>query len=333
MSGHPSHRPFEATRVLVTGGLGFIGSSVALALQDAGALVTVVDNLSPNQGGNRFNIEEAKGRITVDYSDIRDEQAMRQLVSGQDYVFHLARQTDHILSQTDPFPDIDVNIRGTAVILEALKHHNAAARFVYVGTRGQYGAAITLPVAEDAPTNPKGVYELTNLAGEKLVKIYHDIHGIRSVMLRLTNVYGPRAQMKTDHFGVVNWFVRQALDGNPIRVFGDGKLKRDFLYIDDAVDGVLAAAACDGCYGEVVNVGSDEPTDFLTLVKTLTAAVPGSRWEFAPFTRERAAQEPGDFSSDITKIRRLTGWTPTTPLSDGLARTVAFYRKYRDRYW
>jgi len=324
---------WKETRVLVTGGLGFIGSSVAIELVRQGAQVTILDNLSPNQGGNFFNIEPILKKVTVDMSDVRDRSAVHRLVQGTEYIFHLARQTDHILSQTDPFPDIDVNIKGTAIILEACKALNKSAKFIYVGTRGQYGNAITLPVAEDAPTNPKGVYELTNLAGEKLVKIYNDIHKIRSVMLRLTNIYGPRAQMKTDHFGVVNWFVRQAMEGAKIRVFGDGSLKRDFVYIDDSVDAILRCALTEQCFGEIINVGDDHPATFLELVKLLVSLVPGASWEFAPFTPERAAQEPGHFVSDITKIKRLTGWEPTTTLREGLLKTIAYYKKYKTQYW
>ncbi len=319
--------------VLITGGLGFIGSNLAIELVRRGARVTILDNLAPNQGGNYFNIQPILHKVTVDTSDVRDRSTVHNLVYGKDYIFHLARQTDHILSQSDPFPDIDVNIKGTAILLEACKALNKTARFVYVGTRGQYGNAIKLPVAEDAPTNPKGIYELTNLAGEKLVKIYNDIHGIRSVMLRLTNIYGPRAQMKSDHFGVVNWFIRQAMDKVKIRVFGDGSLKRDFVYIDDAVDAVLRCAQMESCYGEIINVGDDKAATFLELVKLLVTLVDGATWEFAPFTPERAAQEPGHFVSDITKIKKLTKWQPTTSLKKGLLATIAYYKKNRTQYW
>src|SRR3989339_1209203 len=228
--------------VLVTGGLGFIGSSLVIALVARGAKVTILDNLSSTQGGNLFNIDPVLKKVVVNYSDIRDVSSINQLVQDKDYIFHLARQTDHIISQTDPFPDIDINIKGTAILLEACKKCNPNVCFINVGTRGQYGTAIRLPVAEDAPTNPKGIYELTNLAAEKMVKIYHDNFGIRSIMLRLTNIYGPRSQMKTNHYGVVNWFIRQAIEGEKISVFGDGLLRRDFLYIDDAIDAMVRCA-------------------------------------------------------------------------------------------
>lgn len=324
---------WKGKQILVTGGLGFIGSNLTIALVGKGTRVTVVDNLASQQGGNLFNIEPVKDKVTIDYSDIRDVSAINQLVKNKDYIFHLARQTDHILSQTDPYPDIDINIRGTAILLEACKKYNPKVRLIYVGTRGQYGRAIKIPVNEEASTNPRGIYELTNLAAEKMVKIYHDVHKIQSVMLRLTNVYGPRSQMKTSHYGVVNWFIRLALDAKTIPVFGDGKLKRDFLYIDDAVAAIVLCATSEACYGEIINVGKPIPHTFLELVKGIIRIAKSGRWEFAPFTRERAAQEPGDFASDITKIQRLTGWKPGTSLTQGLGKTIAYYRKYQKYYW
>jgi UDP-glucose 4-epimerase len=327
------HASFKGKHVLVTGGAGFVGSNLAIALVKLGAHVTVVDNMSPHQGGNIFNLEPVKNEITIDYSDIRDTFAVNQLVQGKDYIFHLARQTDHILSQTDPFPDIDINVRGTAILLEACKKFNPSVRLIYTGTRGQYGPAVKLPVDETAPTNPRGIYEITNLTAEKMVGIYNDIHGVRAVMLRLTNIYGPRAQMKNNHYGVVNWFVRQAIDNDVISVYGDGSLKRDFVYIDDAVEAMLVCALTEKCYGEIINVGWDNPESFKELAEILVRVAKSGSWKFTPFSRERKAQEPGDFVSDITKIKKLTGWMPKTTLEKGLKKTLSFYRKNKARYW
>lgn len=324
---------FEGARALVTGGMGFTGSNLVIALAELGAEVTIADAMIPGYGGNLFNIEPVRNHVTVNFCDIRDEHVMNYLVQGQDYVFHLAGQVDHILSLTNPFPDIDINIKGTAVLLEACKHHNPAAKLVHTGTRGQYGAAVSLPVNEEAPTHPRGIYEISRLTAEKIAQVYHDIHGIRSTMLRLTNVYGPRSQMQHARYGVVNWFVRLALDNETIRVFGDGKILRDFLYVDDCVEAMLMCAATDAAYGEVINVGIDKPTDFIELAETVIRAADSGRWEFAPFSPERAAQEPGSFYSDISKIRRITGWEPRTSLFDGLKATADFYRTYRQHYW
>ncbi|MDY3554285.1 NAD-dependent epimerase/dehydratase family protein [Gemmata sp. JC717] len=320
-------------RVLITGGLGFIGSNLAIRLAEAGARVTIVDAVIPEYGGNLFNIKHVRDRVTVNFGDICDRLAMNWLVGGQDYVFHLAGQVSHVMSMTDPFPDIEFNIKGTAVVVEALRHHNPTAKLVFTGTRGQYGPALRLPVAETAPTNPKAIYEISNLTAEKIIQVYHQIHGLRAVMLRLTNIYGPRAQMKHSQYGVVNWFVRQALDGVPIKVFGDGRILRDFVYVDDCVDALLACATSEAAVGEVFNVGSDRPASFLELAQTLERLCPGCVWGFAPFTPERAAQEPGDFYSDITKIRTTVGWEPRTALEDGLRQTLDYYARHRDHYW
>jgi UDP-glucose 4-epimerase len=323
---------FAGTRALVTGGAGFIGSNLAIELAARGADVTVVDAMIPGYGGNEFNLEPVRGKVAVHHHDIRDARAMNELVRRQDFVFHLAGQVDHVLSLTDPFPDIDMNIKGTAVVMEAVKHHNPKARVIYTGTRGQYGPAVTLPVGEDAPTNPRGIYEISNLTAEKIIEVYDRVHGIPSVLLRLTNVYGPRAQMKHSRYGVVNWFVRLAVDGETMKVFGDGTIKRDFLYVDDCVEAILLAAASDTARTEILNVGVDVSTTFRQLAETLSGLT-GTRWEFAPFSAERKAQEPGDFTSDISKIRRLLGWSPRTQLLSGLEKTIAFYRLTKPHYW
>ncbi len=324
---------FKGTRALITGGMGFIGSNLALALVELGAHVTIADAMIPGYGGNLFNIEPIRERVTVNFCDIRDANVMNYLVKRQDFVFHLAGQVDHILSLTDPFPDIDINIKGTAIVMEACKHHNPSTRVIYTGTRGQYGEAVSLPVSEEAPTHPKGIYEITNLTAEKIIEVYNDVHNIHSVLLRLTNIYGPRAQMLHSRYGVVNWFVRLALDNATIKVFGDGQIKRDFLYVGDCIRAILLAAICDEARGEVMNVGIDRPTNFVELANTLIEVCGSGSWEFAPFSPERKAQEPGDFYSDISKIRRILGWEPETSLRDGLAATVAYYRQHKAHYW
>lgn len=324
---------FKGRNALITGGLGFIGSAIAVRLAGLGARVTIVDAMLPGYGGNLFNIEDIKDQVTVNFSDIRDKHSMNYLVKDQDYIFHLAGQVDHILSLTDPFPDIDINIRGCAVLMEAVRQHAPRARVIYTGTRGQYGPAVHLPVNEDTPMHPKGLYELSNLTAEKIMLIYNEHHSVATTVLRLTNIYGPRAQMRHSRYGVVNWFVRVALDDGTIKVFGKGDLKRDFLYIDDAVEAILLSSLDERAVGEVFNVGRDVPSDFLELAQKVIETAGKGRWEFAPFSPERAAQEPGHFYSDITKIRSMLGWEPATDLETGLRKTIEFYSKYREHYW
>ena len=327
------NQAFSGKSVLITGGMGFIGSNLAIRLAQAGAKVTVLDAMMPDYGGNEFNIAPVKDSITVNFCDIRDDSAVTYLVKNKDYVFHLAGQVCHLMSLSNPFPDIEINITGTAVVMEACRKHNPDAIVVYTGTRGQYGPSVSLPVNEEAPTNPKGIYEISNLTAEKIIRVYNDVHGIRSVLLRLSNIYGPRSQMKHSRFGVCNWFVRLAMDDAPIQVFGDGSILRDFCYVDDCVDAILRAAITESAFGEIFNVGSDIPVSFLELVKTIVDVAGQGSWQYAEFSAERKAQEPGDFYSDVSKIARFTGWKPTTDLKTGLSKTLDFYRAHRDHYW
>jgi len=319
--------------VLITGGMGFIGSNLAIEMVRQGAHVTLIDAMLPGYGGNVFNIEPIRDQVRINFCDIRDVNVMNYLVQGQDFIFHLAGQMDHVLSLTNPFPDIEINITGTTVLLDACKRHNPTVRLVYTGTRGQYGPAVTLPVREDAPTHPKGVHEISRLAAEMIVRVYHEVHGIRASLLRLTNIYGPRAQMKHSRYGVANWFVRLALDDETIKVFGTGEIKRDFLYVGDCVRALIMSATDERAYGEVMNVGVDVPSNFLELAQTVTHIAEMGRWELAPFTPERAAQEPGDFYSDISKIYATIGWQPEVMLEDGLQETIKYYRAYKAHYW
>ncbi|MBU6452635.1 MAG: GDP-mannose 4,6-dehydratase [Cyanobacteria bacterium REEB67] len=324
---------FKGKAALITGGMGFIGSNLAIRLANLGAKVTVLDSMIPDYGGNEFNLAPVKDRVRVNYCDIRDQSALNYLVRGQDYVFHLAGQVSHLMSLSNPFPDIEMNITGTAFLMESLRKYNPSAVCVYTGTRGQYGSSVSLPVNEEAPTNPKGIYEISNLTAEKIIKVYNDVHGVRAVLLRLSNIYGPRSQMMHSHFGVCNWFVRLALDNDTIKVFGDGSILRDFCYVDDTVEAIIKSASTEAAYGEIFNVGSDIPVSFLELVEAIVSVAGSGKWEYADFSAERKAQEPGDFYSDITKIRRIVGWEPTTTLANGLAKTCEYYRKNREYYW
>ena len=326
-------RSLAGKNVLVTGGLGFIGSNLAIRLVRDGARVAVCDAMIPGYGGNEANVREVERDLEIHRSDVRDEDEMARLVAGRDVVFHLAAQVSHVLSLSNPYPDIDINIKGTATVLEACRKRNPEALVVRSGTRGQYGPAVRMPVAEDAPADPRGIYEISQLSAEMICRTYTRIHGIRTVPLRLTNVYGPRGQMKHSHFGVVNWFVRLALEGQPIPIFGTGKILRDFLYVDDCVDALVAAACEPATVGEIVNVGNDRSSTFLEVAEILREIVPGTEIVFTDFSPERKAQEPGDFVSDISKIRRLTGWSPRVELREGLARTVDFYRERRAAYF
>jgi UDP-glucose 4-epimerase len=324
---------YKGKRILITGGLGFLGSNIAIQLIELGASVTLLDNMDPGYGGNFFNIQPIKGQVDVIDADIRDEKQMGNAIHEKDIVFHLAGQVCHVMSLGNPFPDIDINIKGTAILAEACRKHNPQVKIVFTGTRGQYGPSTKLPVSETAPTHPRGIYEISNLTAEKIIQSYNDVHNIQGVMLRLTNIYGYRSQMKTSRYGVVNWFVRLGMDGEVIPVFGDGKIKRDFLFIDDCVEAILLCGMDESTVGEVINIGHDQPQNFLQIAETLKEIDPSVRWEFVPFSPERKAQEPGDFYSDISKIKNLIGWSPQSTLLEGLGHTWRYYEKHRSQYW
>jgi UDP-glucose 4-epimerase len=324
---------FRDKEVLITGGLGFIGSNLAIALVASGARVTLMDNMLPRQGGNLFNIRDIEDTVKVNVSDVRNQLSMNHLVKGKDYIFHLAGQVNHVDSMKNPIQDLEINCLGTLVLLEALRANNREARVIFAGTRGEYGSTVSLPVDEDHPTNPKGIYAVTNLAAEKMILVYDDIFGIKGACLRITNTYGPRHQMQHDEYGVFNWFIRKALDDEMIPVFGDGRILRDFIYVDDLVTCLLQVAATEAAYGEVFNVGVGIPVSFYELAKKIVEVVGSGRVDFTEFTQERKEVEPGDYYADISKLKRIVGWTPATPLDDGIRKTADFYRSFRKEYW
>jgi len=329
----PDEKAFKEKKVLVTGGLGFIGSNLSAQLVRLGAKVTIVDNMMPRLGGNLFNAKEIVDRIHINFSDVRDTHSMDYLVKEQEYIFHLAGQVNHVDSIRNPIQDLDINCRGTLVLLESCRKYNRGAKVVFAGTRGEYGSSVTLPVGEDHPTNPKGIYAVTNLTAEKMILVYHDVHKIPGTCLRITNTYGPRHQMAHDEYGVLNWFIRKAIDNEVIPVFGDGRIIRDFLYVDDLVACFLQVAACDQAYGEVFNVGTGIPISFIDLAKKIVEIAGTGKVAFTEFTKERKEVEPGDYYTDISKIKCVAGWKPETNLDEGLRKTIEFYRKYKKEYW
>jgi len=324
----------DGKNVLITGGLGFIGSNLAIELVRRGCRVTIIDNFLPGHGANEFNIDPIVEQVDVNVCDVRDEMAVKKLVRGKDVIFHLAGQINHLASMRDPFLDVDINVRGALVLLEACRQENPDAVVLFSGTRGQYGGTMTeLPVNEDHPRNPRGMYGVTNNAAEQIFTLYHNVHGLKTVSLRITNTYGPRHQMMTDEYGVFNWFVRKALDDEAIQVFGQGKILRDFMYIDDLVDILVQIPLTDGAYGRAVNVGSGEGINFIDLAKTVVASVGTGSYEFADFDEERKAIEPGDYVADITLLKSLITLNSSTPMDEGIKKTAAYYRKHKKHYW
>lgn len=324
---------FRKKRVLITGGLGFIGSNLAHRLVELGARVLLVDSLLPEYGGNPFNIRDIHGKVIINIADIRDETSMSYLVKGQDYIFNLAGQVSHIDSMRDPYTDLEMNCRGHLSILEACRKNNREVKMVYAGTRQQYGKPDYLPVDEKHLMHPTDVNGINKMAGEWYHLLYDEIYGIRSTSLRLTNTYGPRLLMKHDRQSFIGWFIRQIIDGETITIYGDGSQLRDFTYVDDAVEAFLLAAANEEANGEVFNLGGEKPISLRELVELLIQINGGGRYELAPFPEDRQRIDIGSFYADYSKISRLLGWRPKVSLEEGLQRTFDYYCRYKKYYW
>jgi UDP-glucose 4-epimerase len=324
---------FSGRHVLITGGLGFIGSNLARALVAKGAHVTLVDSLIPQYGGNPFNIEDISNAVTVNVCDVRDPFAMAYLVQGKDYLFNLAGQTSHLDSMVDPQTDLDINAAAQLSILEACRKTNPAIKLVFASTRQIYGKPDYLPVDEKHPIRPVDVNGINKLAGEWYHLLYNNVHGIRACALRLTNTYGPGMRVKDARQTFLGIWVRLLIEGKPIKVFGDGMQLRDFNFVDDCVDAMLLAAASDTANGKVYNLGSKEVVGLTALAEMLVEIEQGGKYELTPFPPERKAIDIGDYYSDFSLIESELGWAPRVSLRDGLKLTTNYYRRHYQHYW
>jgi UDP-glucose 4-epimerase len=328
-----AHRAYyRGRRVMVTGGLGFIGSNVVRELAEAGANVLIVDSLYSEYGGNRFNIAGLEHRVRVNISDVRDEASMLSLVQGCDVIFNLAGQVSHIDSMRDPQTDLEINCRAQLTMLEACRKQNPGVRVVYAGTRQVYGRPDRLPVDESHLVRPADINGVNKAAGEYYHLLYNNVFGVRACSLRLTNVYGPRQLIRHNRQGFIGWFIRLAIENREIQIFGDGSQLRDFVYVDDAVDAFLRAGATDACDGEVFNVGGDQPITHTDLVALLIEIAGSGSVRFVEWPPEKKRIDIGSFYTDSTKFRTAVGWRPKIDLRTGLTRTIEFYRRHLDEY-
>jgi UDP-glucose 4-epimerase len=327
------YRSFYAGRkVMITGGLGFIGSNLARQLVDLGADVLLVDSLIPDYGGNLFNIDGIADRVRVNIADVRQQSTMNYLVRDRAVIFNLAGQVSHIDSMRDPASDLEINCRAQLTLLEACRYNNPAVKVVFAGTRQIYGRPDSLPVNENHLVRPTDVNGINKAAGEYYHLVYNNVFHVRACSLRLTNVYGPRQLVRHSRQGFIGWFIRTVIEDGTIEIYGDGSQVRDFVYVDDAADAFLRAGANDACNGEVYNVGGDERLAHRALSTMLVEIAGTGRIEYVAWPPEKKAIDIGDFYADSSKFKRATGWTPTTSIREGLARTIAFYRQHLDRY-
>jgi UDP-glucose 4-epimerase len=327
------HRGFYRGRqVMITGGLGFIGSNLARRLVELEADVLLVDSLIPDYGGNLFNIDGIADRVRVNVADIRQQSTMNYLVRGREVIFNLAGQVSHIDSMRDPYTDLEINCRSQLTILEACRYNNPAAKVVFAGTRQVYGRPMSLPVDESHLVQPTDVNGINKAAGEYYHLVYNNVFGVRACSLRLTNVYGPRQLLKHDRQGFIGWFIRLAVEGRTIQIFGDGSQLRDFVYVDDAADAFLRAGADDACNGGAFNVGGDRPVSHRELAALLVELAGGGRVEYVDWPADKKAIDIGSFYADSSRFAAATGWAPRTALADGLRETIAFYRAHWQHY-
>lgn len=335
MSGAAPVRPgpgaFAGRRVLITGGLGFIGSNLALRLAAEGAVLTLVDSLVPEYGGNRFNVAALGADARINISDVRDEHSLAFLVRDQDYLFNLAGQTSHLDSMQDPHTDLEINCRAQLSILEACRKFNPSLRIVFASTRQIYGRPDYLPVDERHLLRPVDVNGINKMAGEWYHVLYHQAHGLHTCALRLTNTYGPRMRVRDARQTFLGTWVRCAVEGRPFEVW-EGSQRRDFNYVDDVVDALLLAVTDDRACGRVFNLGSPEVVTLEELAALLVSLQAGGSFTRRAFPPERARIDIGDYFADFRLIEDTLGWSPTVGLRDGLTRTLAYYRDHLPHY-
>ncbi|MDQ6655248.1 MAG: NAD-dependent epimerase/dehydratase family protein [Verrucomicrobiota bacterium] len=322
---------FEGSKVLITGGVGFIGSNLAERLLELGAEITLLDSLIPDYGGNLFNIEPFRGRVNVNISDVRDTYSMRHLVQGKDFLFNLAGQTSHLDSMRNPMPDLEINCEAQLAILEACRACNPQIKIVFASTRQIYGRPERLPVDESHPLHPVDVNGINKLAGEQYHLLYSKVHGLRATALRLTNTIGRRMRIKDARQTFVGVWIRQLLEEKPIEVWG-GKQLRDFTDVDDAVEAFLLAAADPQTDGQVYNLGGSEVVDLAALGQLMVEVNGGGRCEVREFPAERHAIDIGDYYGDFSKIREQLGWTPRRTLRETISNALEYYREHLAHY-
>jgi UDP-glucose 4-epimerase len=322
---------FRDARVAITGGMGFIGSALARRLVRLGSKVLLIDSMIPEYGANTANIADIRDRVAVNVADIRGGSALRHLLTGQDFLFNLAAQTSHLDSMAAPADDLAINCTAQLELLEACRSINPAVVIVHAGTRQIYGRPHYLPVDERHPLRPIDVNGVNKMAGEAYHLLFHDVYGIKSRSLRLTNVYGPGMRIKDARQTFLGIWLRRVIEGEPFEVWG-GDQRRDLLYVDDAAEAFLYAAVTPQAAGLALNVGGSEPCNLSALAQAIIAANGGGKYEIREFPPERKRIDIGDFVTDDGLFRTLSGWRPLVSLSDGISRSLEYYRRHLAKY-
>lgn len=323
---------FINKKILISGGLGFIGSNLAIRLVGLGADVTIVDSLIPEYGGNLWNVEPVKAKVRINISDVRDEYSMQYLIKDQDLFFNLAGQTSHLDSMKNPFPDLEINARAQLSILEACRLHNPSIKIVFASTRQIYGKPQYLPVDEKHPLNPVDINGINKLSGEWYHIIYNNVYNISSTVLRLTNTYGPRMRIKDARQTFLGIWIRNLLENKPISIFGTGDQIRDYNYIDDVIDALLLAASSNVSSGTIFNLGDNHPVSLKETAKLMVNVNGTGLIDFIPFPPDLKQIDIGDFFGDFSKINKEIGWIPKTSLHDGMEKTLNYFKVQLEKY-
>jgi len=322
----------NSKKILITGGLGFIGSSLARRLVGLGHEVTLVDSLIPLYGGNLFNVDDIKDSVRINVSDVRDPHSFPRLLEGQDWMFNLAGQTSHLDSMTDPFTDLDINAKAQLSILESCRKINPKVRIVFASTRQIYGKPQYLPVDENHPLIPVDVNGINKLAGEHYHLLYHRVYGLKTVVLRLTNTYGPGMRVKDARQTFLGIWIKNLVEGKPLQIFGDGLQLRDFNFVDDVVDAMLNAINSELAVGKIYNLGGPERIGLKELAETMVSVFGTGKCELIPFPPDRKAIDIGDYYGDFSRITNDLGWRPSVTLKDGLGKSLSYYKQHLGKY-
>lgn len=323
---------FNNKNVLITGGLGFIGSNLAIRLVELGANVTIIDSLIPEYGGNLKNIEPIKDKITINFSDVRDEFSIKYLIKNKDYLFNLAGQTSHIDSMTNPFQDLEINTKAQLSILEACRKYNPTIKIVFASTRQLYGKPEYLPVDENHPILPVDVNGVNKLSGESYHLLYNNVYGINASVLRLTNTYGPRLRIKDARQTFLGIWIRTLLEEKPFLIFGDGEQIRDYNYVDDVVEAFIITALSNKANGKVYNLGENNPISLNTTATILVEENKKGMYNHIPFPTDRQSIDIGDFYGDFKKIHEDLGWCPKVSFREGIKKTLDYYSSHLNNY-
>ncbi len=323
---------YKNKNVLITGGLGFIGSNLTHKLIELGANVSIIDNLNPLYGGNSFNILGNEEKIELVISDIRDTNVIRPLIVKSDIIFHLAAQVSYIDSLNIPFEDLDLNARATLNILETCRKYNPKSKIIFSSSRMVYGKADKSIITENGETNPLSLYGIHKLTSEKYLLMYYKDFGIPCSILRLTNPYGPRQQVKHSKYSLVGWFIRQAMEDKVIKIYGEGLQLRDYIFVDDIVDAMIKCGETEKAIGEIINIGTGTSSKFSDMVHSVVSCVKSGKVEYIPWPEDYEKVETGDINVDISKLQNLTSWKPNVTLEEGIHLTYEYYKKYISNY-